>query len=174
MFGYQMLKELNTKKYIIFDFETTGLTNNDDVIEYAFVEYEDNVCTKKLTSLVKPNKSIPYHISRITNIDDYMVRNKKTIEYHIDEIAEFINNKTLIAHNASFDLRFLDRMFRDSNQNINIDCIDSIKILKTKIPNLRSYSLDNLKLLFDINMDNHRAENDCYIVQKLLEIANKK
>ncbi len=156
----------NKNHFIIFDFETTGLTSNDEIIEYAFLEYIDNKLVNSITSLIKPTKIIADNITAITGISNKDVMNKSSIDKHISVIASFIDGKDLIAHNVNFDLRFLSKIMID--KDINITAIDSINIIKSKIK-LDTYRLEYLKTHFDIKLVNHRAYDDCLIVKAVLD-----
>ncbi|MFI3328955.1 MAG: 3'-5' exonuclease [bacterium] len=156
----------NKDHFIIFDFETTGLTDNDEIIEYAFLEFKNNELVANITSLIKPSVLISDLITNITGISNKDVMNKSTIDKHIDAIANFIDGKDLVAHNVSFDLRFLNKIM--INKNITINAIDSISVIKSKVKH-NTYKLDFLREHYNINLVNHRAYDDCLIVKAVLD-----
>lgn len=156
----------NKDHYIIFDFETTGLTNSDEIIEYAFLEYKNNELVSSITSLIKPSKLISDNITQITGISNSDVAKKSTIDKHVNAIAAFIDGKDLIAHNVSFDLRFLTKIMID--KNITINAVDSLAIIKLNVE-LPSYKLDFLREYYNIKLVNHRAYDDCLIVKAVLD-----
>lgn len=156
----------NKNHFIIFDFETTGLTEDHEIIEYAFLEYKNNKLVDSITDLVKPTSSISEMITNITHITNQDVENKNSIEYHIDKIADFINNKDLVAHNVNFDLKFLNKIL--INKDVTINAIDSLQIMRKNIK-LPKYNLDFLREYYKIDLVNHRAYDDCLIVKEILD-----
>ena len=74
---------------VFYDFETTGLNPyHSNIIEYAFInDLEDN-----LVSLVNPDRKIEEKITKITGIDDSMVKNETFIENHRDTIFKYLKN----------------------------------------------------------------------------------
>lgn len=156
----------NKEHFIIFDFETTGLDVSEDIIEYAFVEYKNNEIVNSISSLVKPSKEISELITNITGITNNDVSDKQSIEHHIDVIASFIDGKDLVAHNAPFDLKFLNKIL--VNKDVSINLSDSLTILRASIK-LPKYNLDFLRAHYNIDLVNHRAYDDCLIVKAILD-----
>ena len=125
---------------IFYDFETTGLNPfHSNIIEYAFI----NDLEENLVSLVNPDRKIEEKITKITGIDDSMVKNQTFIENHRDIIFEYLknihdknkNNQKyiyLIAHNNdNFDKFFFKRIFKGNNSqlkfiNDNVRFIDRV------------------------------------------------
>lgn len=152
--------------FIIFDFETTGLEASDDVIEYAFLEYKNNELVDSITSLVKPTSEISETITKITGIKNKDVADKDFIDAHVNKIANFIKGKDIVAHNVNFDLKFLMKMLR--NKDIEVNAIDSLRVMKDNVQ-LEKYNLDFLKKHYKLKFNNHRAYDDCLIVKAILD-----
>ncbi len=95
---------------IVLDFETTGLSpqDGDRPIEIGAVLIEDQKITHQFQSLMNPGFRISSFIESYTGISNSMVRTAPPCEDVMEQFAEFIGNYPLVAHNASFDLRFLD------------------------------------------------------------------
>ena len=101
--------ELNKASYVVFDFETTGLSARyEKIIEFGAVKIEHGAVTNRIDILVNPEREITPKISKLTNITNEMVRNAPTIKEAMPKILEFIGDSILVTHNASFDIAFLN------------------------------------------------------------------
>jgi len=108
--GYQMNHNMGNFPVIVFDFETTGLSPNygDRAIEIGAVLIENNVITERFQSLMNPGFRISYFIESYTGISNQMVEAAPSCEEVMERFADFIGDYALVAHNASFDRKFLD------------------------------------------------------------------
>jgi DNA polymerase-3 subunit epsilon len=98
---------------IVLDFETTGLSPHygDRAIEIGAVRLENNRITDRFQSLMNPGIRINSFIESYTGITNDMVAAAPSCEEVMEEFAEFIEDRPLVAHNASFDAKFLDAEF---------------------------------------------------------------
>ena len=105
----------SVKEWIVFDFETTGFGQDDKIIEAAFQRFSmENgklIEGEKYHTLVDPQRYIPKPVVELTGIHPWNVKGKPIIEEILPDIKEFIKGSHLVAHNAKFDKRFLDREF---------------------------------------------------------------
>ena len=153
------------KDYCIFDLETTGISvKTDDVIEISAVKVIDGKVDSEYTSLVNPMRPIPYYASSVNNIYDDMVADAPVFSDALADFMEFVGDFTLVGHNIhSFDMKFL---YRDAEKywgkTIGNDYIDTLKMAKLCLPQLRSHKLTTLAEYYGIATDGaHRALNDC-------------
>ena len=95
---------------IVLDFETTGLSPQygDRAIEIGAVLIEDNIITNRFQSLMNPGFIISSFIEDYTGISNDMVEAAPPCEEVMEKFAEFVGDYPLVAHNASFDRKFLD------------------------------------------------------------------
>ena len=95
---------------IVLDFETTGLSPQygDRAIEIGAVRIENNMITDRFQSLMNPGIRINSFIESYTGITNDMVEAAPPCEEVMEQFAEFIDDQPLVAHNASFDAKFLD------------------------------------------------------------------
>lgn len=95
---------------IVFDFETTGLSPNmgDRTIEVGAVKLFNNQIIDRYQSLMNPGMRISGFIEQFTGISNSMLSSAPSIIEVMNELKTFVGNHPLVAHNASFDLRFLD------------------------------------------------------------------
>jgi len=95
---------------IVLDFETTGLSPDygDRAIEIGAVRIENGEVVERFQSLMNPGRRINRFIEGYTGITNGMLKDAPPCKEVMHEFAEFINGYNLVAHNASFDKRFLD------------------------------------------------------------------
>lgn len=94
----------------IIDFETTGLSPDmgDRATEVAVVVVDDGKIVDRYQSLMNTGARIPAFIEALTGISNAMIRNAPPAVEVMMALAEFVGNVPLVAHNASFDSKFLD------------------------------------------------------------------
>ena len=98
--------------FTAFDTETTGLSpTNCRIIEIGAIKFSKEGIIQTYSQLFNPQCEIPYFISQLTHINQDMVDCCKTINCHLPDFLEMINNTILIAHNAQFDLNFLNKHY---------------------------------------------------------------
>ena len=105
--------ELHSLPFVVVDVETTGGSpgTSDRVTEVAAVHVDGPSVTLAYSSLVNPERPIPWHITRLTGIDDAMVRGAPTFRDVAGELAAHLVGRVFVAHNARFDFGFLDAEF---------------------------------------------------------------
>jgi DNA polymerase-3 subunit epsilon len=101
---------MNGSAVIVLDFETSGLSPHygDRAIEIGAVKLENSMITDRFQSLMNPGFRISSFIESFTGISNDMVAAAPAGEEVMEQFAEFIGSHPLVAHNASFDRRFLD------------------------------------------------------------------
>ena len=94
---------------VVLDFETTGLSPGvDRAIEVAAVLVEDGEIKDRFQSLMNPGRKVSYFIESYTGISNGMLASAPPNERAIKELVSLMGKWPLVAHNASFDRRFLD------------------------------------------------------------------
>ncbi len=95
--------------FCVVDLETTGGSpGTSKITEIGAVRVQGLRVVERFSQLVDPERPIPAHITRITGIDDVMVRGMPPIAAALPAFMEFARDDVLVAHNAPFDLRFLN------------------------------------------------------------------
>jgi len=175
-------------KFCIFDFETTGLSPHDSrVIEIGAVIIENNKVVDTFSELMNPGHNIPYEITALTGITNAMVKGKPKTSKIIPEFYKFFGKLPLIAHNISFDSKFLlgelQRVNISDFKNPHICTLLLSRRLILDSPNFKLGTLINfLKIDLPDNHQNHRALDDVlatlplwiYIEKLLKEKTNLK
>ncbi len=159
------LLSIEINDYTIIDIETTGLDSEfNEIIELAALKVRNNQIVDKFQSFVKPEKEIDEFITELTGITDDMVENAPKIDEIIDEYYSFISNDIIIGHNVNFDINFLY-----DKKEIKNDFIDTLRIAKRCVKDIKNHKLNTLTHYFNINNENeHRALIDCNITYELL------
>ena len=159
---------------IFLDTETTGLSFNDGhkVVEIACIETKDLIATGKVFhKLINPRRNVPEEAYKVHGFSEDFLKNKETFDQVADEFLKFIKGKTIIIHNASFDLGFLDGELGSIKKD-KIDrklVIDSLDIARNKFPGT-SNSLDSLCKRFNIDLSRrtkHNALLDCELLREV-------
>jgi DNA polymerase-3 subunit epsilon len=103
----------NANTIVVLDFETTGLSpgEGDRAIEIGAVRVENGEVTARFQELMNPGRRVNAFIESYTGITNAMLRDARPCGEVMRDFAEFIDGYNLVAHNASFDRRFLDAEF---------------------------------------------------------------
>ena len=159
---------------IFLDTETTGLSFNDGhkIVEIACIETKDLIPTGKVFhKLINPKRNMPEEAHKVHGFSEDFLKNKETFDQIANEFLKFIKGKTIIIHNASFDLGFLDGELGSIKKD-KIDrkfVIDSLDIARNKFPGT-SNSLDSLCKRFNIDLSRrtkHNALLDCELLREV-------
>ena len=105
---------LPADQLVVFDFETTELSPDmgDRSIEIGAVLIENGKITDRFQQLMNPGIRIPLFIENLTGITNAMVKESRANAEVMNDFYDFIAGRNLVAHNASFDERFLRAEFR--------------------------------------------------------------
>lgn len=156
-------------RFAIIDLETTGLHSGlDKIIEVGIVILEDGKFVDTYQSLVDPEVDIPPYIQQYTGITNNMVEDQPLIDEVIPEVVKFIDGCCLVAHNASFDSKFLNVEFQKQyNQSYNFLC--TVLLSRRVFCKLASHSLPSLVEALDLPRGtSHRALSDAEMTAHLL------
>lgn len=160
------------KDFIVFDLETTGFqARRDQIIQVGAIRYVNFTPTVQFNTLVNPMRAIPERITQLTGIRDEDAWNMPTIDVVLREFLTFVGDSTLLAHNASFDMKFLiEKMDQCQLQSRHFNVIDTVALAKKYIPNVHNYKLPTLKQFLNMShLASHEALADCEVTGKLYE-----
>ena len=102
--------QLTQATYVVFDLETTGLSPGSAAIcEIGAVRVRGLELAERFETLVNPRRPLPAPIAALTGIDAGALRGAPPVELAVRRFLEFAGDAVLVAHNARFDLGFLDR-----------------------------------------------------------------
>ena len=159
---------------VFLDTETTGLSFRDGhkIVEIACIETKDLIATGRVFhKLINPQRSVPDEAFNVHGFSQEFLSDKETFKQIATEFLNFIKDKKIIIHNASFDLNFLDGELRSmQKEKINKKLvIDSLEVARNKFPGV-SNSLDALCKRFNIDLSRrtrHNALLDCELLREV-------
>lgn len=163
---------MNSKKYVVVDIETTGLSRfKHGITEIAAQMYEDGKVIAEFQTLVNPERHIPPMITRLTGIDNDMVADAPTIHEVMPDFIEFLGDHIFVAHNASFDFNFLDHYkFQTMNCGIENPVLCTRKLANRLLSHLPKKNLGSLCDHFALtNRQAHRAMADVEVTVQILD-----
>jgi len=163
-----MIEELTLTKdtYVVFDLETTGLYPNsgDTITEIGAVKISNGKIIDRFDELINPEKELSEDIIKITGITNEMLKGKRKENEVVETFMEWVGDLPMVAHNAKFDIAFLEMAFSKYNlgtlKNIVIDTLGLSRYLESKE---RYHNLATLVKRYDIPWDeskHHRADYD--------------
>jgi DNA polymerase-3 subunit epsilon len=162
---------MNANSLIILDFETTGLSpdNGDRAIEIGAVKLQNGVVTERFQELMNPGRPVSTFIEDYTGITNGMLYNAAPCNEVMERFADFIRGQNLVAHNASFDKRFLDSELKRISSSYDGQFTCSLLVsrrLNQTAPNHKLGTLINYKGIAS-NGSFHRALYDSEMTAKL-------
>ena len=152
--------------YVVFDFETTGFNagGGDQIIEVGAVMLKDGAIVDRFSELIKPNRPLKSKITEITGITDAMLEGKDSEEEVIKRFIEWFKDYPMVAHNAKFDVSFLEMAYKKYNLGeFKNTVIDTLELSRTLDNNFARHSLSALVKRYDVSFDedsHHRADYD--------------
>ncbi len=162
-------------RYVVFDLETTGFSPQyAEIIEIGAVRVINGIIVERFQTYVKPYGRIPANITALTGISERQTANAPTVDIAFPCFKEFIKNDVLIAHNSSFDCRFLAAVCGMLCQTLENSVLDSVQMARAYIKNVPNYKLETLKNYFDIRLASHNAIDDCTVTYNVVEYCKNK
>ncbi|HRM38276.1 MAG TPA: PolC-type DNA polymerase III, partial [Trichococcus flocculiformis] len=156
-------EDLSEATYVVFDVETTGLSAvYDTIIELAGVKmYKGNVI-ETFEEFINPGHPLSQTTIQLTGITDDMVRDSKPEKTVLEEFAAFAEGTILVAHNASFDMGFLNNSYeRYGMAEAPQPVIDTLEMSRFLHPQLKSHRLNTLAKRYGVGLEqHHRAVYD--------------
>lgn len=151
-------------RFVVFDLETTGLSaGGERITEIGAVVLENGEITGQFGTFVNPEKAIPAEITQLTGITDEMVAGAPSEEEALREFYAFCGgeNAVLVAHNAPFDMSFLQAAARRCKVSAAFTSIDTVPMARALYKDLSNYKLGTLaKYLKLPPFQHHRAVDD--------------
>jgi len=158
--------------FAIIDIETTGNSCKYGFItEIAIYQHNGAEITGSFSTLVNPEVDIPFYITKLTGIDNQMIKNAPRFFEIAKQIVELTAGRTFVAHNVHFDYSFIKEEFNRLGYSYNRKTLCTVQLARKFLPGFPSYSLGNLckNLKIEIN-GRHRAAGDALATVKLFEL----
>ncbi|WP_010530660.1 PolC-type DNA polymerase III [Lentibacillus jeotgali] len=162
--------------YVVFDVETTGLSAvYDTIIELAAVKIHQGEVVDRFESFANPHHPLSQTTIDLTGITDDMVKDAPEIDKVLKDFHEWMEDSILVAHNASFDIGFLNQGFQriDYDKTAN-PVIDTLELSRFLYPELKNHRLNTMCKHLDIELTQHHraiydAEATGYLLWKLVQ-----
>ena len=157
--------------YAILDIETTGGSPKaEKITEIAIYIHNGKEVINEFTSLVNPEKNIPYFIINLTGITNAMVADAPKFFEIAKQIIEITEDCIVVGHNVRFDYSFIQAEYKQLGYDYFRETLCTLKLSRKHIPGFPSYSLGNIceRLKISIN-GRHRASGDAYATVSLFE-----
>lgn len=179
MYAFQIKKNLDNRvcismdnsSTVVIDFETTGLSpgNGDRTIEVGAVLITGTKIVDRFQSLMNPAMKISGFIEHYTGITNRMLASAPAVEEVMDRLKRFIGTHHLVAHNASFDARFLDAEFKRINHSRSNQFACSLLVSRRLYPEAPNHKLETLVKYNNLQTDgvHHRALADAEMTARL-------
>lgn len=167
--------------YVVFDVETTGLSAvYDTIIELAAVKIRGGEIIDRFESFANPHHRLSATTINLTGITDDMVRNAPEVSEVLQKFHEWTGDSVLVAHNASFDMGFLNVGYKKIGIGKSPNpVIDTLELGRFLYPDMKNHRLNTLAKKFDIELTQHHraiydAEATGYLLLKMLKDAAEK
>lgn len=169
-------RNLKDATYVVFDVETTGLSNQyDQIIELAAVKVKDGEIIDKFERFSNPHEKLSETIINLTHITDDMLVDAPEIEEVLTEFKEWVGDAIFVAHNASFDMGFIDTGYERLGFGPSTNgVIDTLELSRTINTEYGKHGLNFLAKKYGVELtQHHRAiydtEATAYIFIKMVQ-----
>ena len=162
--------------YAIVDVETSGMTStNCKITDIAIIIHDGEKIIDEFQSLVNPERKISRKITRLTGIDNEMVRHAPKFYEIARKVFEMTDGNVFVAHNVSFDYRIIRKEFEELGGEFVRRQLCTVRTARRLLKGSKSYSLGNICADLDITITNrHRAYGDALATSKLFDILLEK
>jgi len=157
------------KNFIAFDLETTGFAPPCRIIEIGAVKVINGSIVERFQTFVNPCCVISRRITDLTGIDQKMVCDAPKIEKALPLFIEFIEDLPIAAHNASFDMKFVNYEAGRLGLSIKNPVIDTLMLSRRYYPELENHKLNTVaRHIGVVNQCEHRGLYDAMVVAEIL------
>ena len=168
--------DLSEATYVVFDVETTGLSAiyNDLIQVAASKMYKGNIVAE-FDEFINPGHPLSAFTTELTGITDDHVKNAKPLVQVLKEFQEFCKDTVLVAHNATFDVGFMNANYeRHGLPKITQPVIDTLEFARNLYPEYKRHGLGPLTKRFGVALEHHHMANyDAEATGRLLFIFIK-
>lgn len=147
--------------YVVFDVETTGLSAvYNELIQVAATKMHQGNVIDTFNEFIDPEVPISAFTTQLTSITNEMVKGSKPLEQVLKEFKGFCQGSILVAHNAMFDLGFMNANYaKYGMEEIKEPCIDTLEFARNLHPELKKFGLSQLTKKFGISLESHHLAN---------------
>ncbi|MFV0557461.1 MAG: exonuclease domain-containing protein, partial [Enterococcus sp.] len=148
---------LSDATYVVFDVETTGLSAvYDTIIELAAVKMHKGNVIESFDEFIDPGHRLSNTTVNLTGITDEMVRGSKSEREVMELFREFAKDTILVAHNASFDMGFINTTYKKLDlPEADNPVIDTLELARFLYPEFKRFGLGVLSKKFKVSLEQH-------------------
>lgn len=156
-------------EFVVFDIETTGLSAMTcKITEIGAVLVRNGEVLKVFSTFVNPDGHIPEEITELTGITDDMVSDAPSQGDAVKAFIEFVGKRTVVAHNANFDMGFIRRAAENAGIHFDPPYLDTLSMSRFLNPELKNHKLDTLVDFYRLgDFNHHRACDDAEVTAKI-------
>ncbi len=159
-------RNLAETEFVVFDLETTGAkTPPCRITEIGAYRVKNGKIVAEFQTLVNPETQIPTFISQLTGITNGMVKTAPKFSEVAHDFLDFIGDAVLVAHNANFDLRFLNHEIGRIYEAYSIANahLCTVKLARKLLPHIENHRLNTVAAYYSVALVNHhRASDDAH------------
>ena len=157
---------------IVFDTETTGLepSSGDEIVAIGAVRIVNGrlLHQEAFEQLVNPRRRMSADAVRLTGLDSSTLEDQPSIEKVLPQFHRFCEDTVLVAHNAAFDMRFLQLKEVRTGVRFTQPVLDTLLLAAVVHPNLDSVTLEKMAELFGIHaIGRHTALGDAIMTAEV-------
>lgn len=150
--------------FVVVDLETTGFDPYyNEIIEISAIKIENWNKINIFSELVKPSFPVDSYITELTGITNDTLSSCRGISDVLPEFISFVGSSVIVGHNVNFDINFIyDNLFELSGNVFNNDYIDTMRLSRILLPDMKNHKLITLAKHYDISPTiSHRSLSDC-------------
>lgn len=160
--------------YTVFDTETSGLDPKQHrVVEVGAIRFDSRGIIARFNVLINPKIQMLAEVTKINGITDAMLEGQPEPSQAIPDFLRFVGDSALIAHNAPFDIAFInEELSRLGLTSLTNRVLDTRIFAREMFPGLPKYALQDLARRFGITaLEAHRAEDDARVCMELFLVC---
>lgn len=163
--------DLANSGFVVFDLETTGAKAPPcRITEIGAYRVQGGTLVDEFHTLVNPETPIPPFITSLTGISNDMVADAPRFHDIADSFLDFIGGSVLVAHNARFDLGFLNHEIGRVYENYRVanPSLCTVQLSRKLLPHIENHKLKTVAHYYSIDLVNHhRAADDARATAKI-------
>ena len=155
--------DLGETEFVVFDLETTGAKAPPcRITEIGAYRVRNGKVAEEFHTLVNPETSIPPFITSLTGISQDMVKDSPVFRDVASQFLEFIGDSVLVAHNARFDMGFLNHEIGRVYEDYRVwnPSLCTVQLSRKLLPDIENHKLNTVANYFSIELLNHHRAND--------------
>ena len=164
-------KPLADVPWVVFDFETTGLSAaRHEIVEIGALKYVSNEPCAEYSTLINPEGGVTWAMTRVTGLTAEDLQGQPSLCDVIDNFLQFIKGSVLIAHNADFDASFLRAACDAHSWDFHCPIYCTLKMARQLLPDLEKRTLDALADYYSLSFaSRHRSIGDAQVTAEVFK-----